>query len=214
MGWGWRVRKTILQIIYHKGSSILTFIFLSYFYSIGISLAQSKFNWLVELDVPDYSGSCMVSSGSIPSLGTTRKSGEKLEKVTSSPSLVKKLHWNTKKKYIIEYRRVYYRLQFTGHRVPLISLSFLGECHFTQAHECSLHIYLQRLWKMLCHHKGNLACIIYYLQVGGETTFFWCHIFFKAGIDYTGCNPDGEADYLEIFQSHCLPQLARKYSSD
>lgn len=62
---------------------------------------------------------------------------------------------------------------------------------------------------MLCHHKGNI------LLVGGERALFWHHITsFKEGIDYIGCNPNGDVDCLEIFQLPCLLQLARKYSSD
>lgn len=132
MGWGWRVRKTVLQSIYHKGSSILTFIFLRYFYFIGISLAQSKFNWLVASDMPDYSSSCMVSSGSILSLGTTRKSREKLEKVNYSPSLVKRFPLEYQKsalqstgEYITDYNNLLDTGNYSFHWVSLGNIILL-----------------------------------------------------------------------------------------
>lgn len=62
---------------------------------------------------------------------------------------------------------------------------------------------------MLCHHREEI------LLAGGETARFLCHIIsFKEHIDYTGCNPNGDVDYLENFQSPLCLQLARKYSSD
>lgn len=96
MGWDRWVGKNVFQSVYLEGGSSFSFIFLSYFYSISVSLAQSKFNWLIIIRCA-YSGSYMDSSGSIlgavtnPPPWHTREWREELEKVTPPPSLVKRL---------------------------------------------------------------------------------------------------------------------------
>lgn len=91
----------------------------------------------------------------------------------------------------------------------LLSMSFFGEHQFNKTHESSLHVSLQNCGKCFAITK-RISC----LQEEKQQQHL-CHITsFKEGIDYIGCNPNGDVDCLEIFQLPCLLQLARKYNSD
>lgn len=190
MGWSSRVGTNVFQSMYLEGGSTSTFISLSYFYFTGVSLAQSKFNWLDRIRLVSHSAQWTSLGCDNPFPWHTRESREKLEK-----RWVKRLHVP-----LGDQITIYWTWYFT--EFPWGSLFPLDPQ--------ILRIYLQRPRKMLYHHKGEILLVLCKGTRRRNNFLLRSHYCFKEGIDYTGCNPNGDVDYFEIFQPPWLFQLIRK----